>query len=156
MEQLTSGVGCALNPVMTGLLRRDTDTDDVVRNDKAGVTTCLQPEVQQGCPGATRSQLSRGGDHLPTTAKPLEGARPCQHLEFNLHRPLFSFQTFAKRPYWSQQTPASNNRRDDSTWTSPDGQHQNQTDYILCSQRLRSSIQSATTDQELTVAQIVN
>ena len=25
-------------------------------------------------------------------------------------------------------------------WTSPDGQHQNQTDYILCSQRWRSSI----------------
>ena len=31
------------------------------------------------------------------------------------------------------------------TWTSPDGQHQNQTDYILCSQRWRSSIQSTTT-----------
>ena len=27
------------------------------------------------------------------------------------------------------------------TWTSPDSQHQNQTDYILCSQRWRSSIQ---------------
>ena len=26
------------------------------------------------------------------------------------------------------------------TWISPDGQHQNQTDYILCSQRWRSSI----------------
>ena len=31
------------------------------------------------------------------------------------------------------------------TWTSPDGQHQNQTDFILCSQRWRSSIQSAKT-----------
>ena len=29
------------------------------------------------------------------------------------------------------------------TWTSPDGQPQNQIDYILCSQRWRSSIQSA-------------
>ena len=29
------------------------------------------------------------------------------------------------------------------TWTSPDGQHQNQIDYILCNQRWRSSIQSA-------------
>ena len=29
------------------------------------------------------------------------------------------------------------------TRTSPDAQHQNQTDYILCSQRWRSSIQSA-------------
>ena len=46
------------------------------------------------------------------------------------------------------------------TWTSPDGQHQNQTDYILCSQRWRSSIQSANTrpgddcgsDHELLIA----
>ena len=46
------------------------------------------------------------------------------------------------------------------TWTSPDGQHLNQTDYILCSQRWRSSIQSAKTrpgadcgsDHELLIA----
>ena len=46
------------------------------------------------------------------------------------------------------------------TWTSPDGQHRNQIDYILCSQRWRSSIQSAKTrpgadsssDHELFVA----
>ena len=31
------------------------------------------------------------------------------------------------------------------TWTSPDGQYQNQNDYILCSQRQRSSLQSAKT-----------
>ena len=31
------------------------------------------------------------------------------------------------------------------TWTLPDGQHQNQIDYTLCSQRWRSSIQSAKT-----------
>ena len=42
------------------------------------------------------------------------------------------------------------------TWTSPDGQHRNQIDYILCSQRWRSSIQSTKKDQELTVAQIMN
>ena len=42
------------------------------------------------------------------------------------------------------------------TWTSPDGQHQNKTDCILCSQRWRSCIQSAKQDQELTVAQIMN
>ena len=29
------------------------------------------------------------------------------------------------------------------TWTSPDGQYRNEIDYILCSQRWRSSIQSA-------------
>ena len=46
------------------------------------------------------------------------------------------------------------------TWTSPDGQHQNQTEYILCSQLWRSSIQSAKTrlgadcgsDHELLIA----
>ena len=31
------------------------------------------------------------------------------------------------------------------TWTSPDGQYQNQIDYILCSQGWRSSVQSAKT-----------
>ena len=31
------------------------------------------------------------------------------------------------------------------TWTSPDGQHRNRIDYILCSQRWRCSIQSAKT-----------
>ena len=31
------------------------------------------------------------------------------------------------------------------TWTAPDGQHQTQIDYILCSQKWRSSIQSAKT-----------
>ena len=31
------------------------------------------------------------------------------------------------------------------TWTSPDGQHRHQIEYILCSQRWRRSIQSAET-----------
>ena len=43
-----------------------------------------------------------------------------------------------------------------STWTSSDGQHQYQIDYILCSQSQRSFIQLAKTRQELTVAQIMN
>ena len=46
------------------------------------------------------------------------------------------------------------------TWTSPDGQYRNQTDYILCSQRWRSSTHSAKTrpgadcgsDHELLIA----
>ena len=46
------------------------------------------------------------------------------------------------------------------TWTSPDGQHRNQTDYILCSPRWSSLIQSAKTilradcgsDHELLIA----
>ena len=64
--------------------------------------------------------------------------------------------------HWFQQTPSSNNTREDRLykWTSPDGQHQNQIDYILWSQRWRSSIQSAKTrpradcgsDHELLIA----
>ena len=42
------------------------------------------------------------------------------------------------------------------TWTSSGGQYQSQTDYILCSQRWRSSIQSGKQDQDQTVAQIMN
>ena len=46
------------------------------------------------------------------------------------------------------------------TWTSPDGQHRNKIDYILCSQRWKNSIQSAKTrpgadcgsDHELLIA----
>ena len=49
------------------------------------------------------------------------------------------------------------------TWMSPDGQHQNQIDYILCSQRWRSSIQSTKTrpgadcgsDHELLIAKFI-
>ena len=49
------------------------------------------------------------------------------------------------------------------TWTSPDGQYQNQIDYILCSQRWRSPIQSAKirlgaecgTDHELPIAKFI-
>ena len=48
------------------------------------------------------------------------------------------------------------------TWTSPGGEHRNQIDYILCSQRWRSSIQSAKTrpgadcgsDHELLIAKV--
>ena len=50
----------------------------------------------------------------------------------------------------------SNNTRDDYIWTSTDDQHQNQTDYVLCSQRWRSSYNQQKQDQELTVAQIMN
>ena len=42
------------------------------------------------------------------------------------------------------------------TWTSPDGQHRNQIDYILCSQRWRSLYSQQKQDQELTVVQIMN
>ena len=59
-----------------------------------------------------------------------------------------------------QNTLVQQHRRRLYTWTSPDGQHQNQIDYIICNQRRRSSIQSAKTrpgadygsDHELLIA----
>ena len=42
------------------------------------------------------------------------------------------------------------------TWTSPDGQHQNQIDYSICSQRWKFSIQSAKTRPGADVAQNMN
>ena len=43
------------------------------------------------------------------------------------------------------------------TWTSPDGQYQNQTDYILCSSEDGEFLNSQQKqDLELTVAQIMN
>ena len=57
-------------------------------------------------------------------------------------------------------TPFQQHKRRLYPWTSPDDQHQNQIDSILCSQRWRSSIQSAKTrpgagcgsDHELLIA----
>ena len=42
------------------------------------------------------------------------------------------------------------------TWTSPDGQHQNQIDYILSIKDGEALYSQQKEDQELTVAQIMN
>ena len=42
------------------------------------------------------------------------------------------------------------------TWTSADGQHQNQIDYVLCSQDGEALYTQQKQDQDLTVAQIMN
>ena len=42
------------------------------------------------------------------------------------------------------------------TWTTPDGQHRNQIDYILCSQSGEALYSQQKQDWELTVAQIMN
>ena len=48
------------------------------------------------------------------------------------------------------------NKRRLYTWTSPDGQHWNQTDYILCSQDGEILYSQQKQDGKLTVAQIMN
>ena len=52
---------------------------------------------------------------------------------------------FCQRECSGHNTLFQQHKRRLYTWTSPDGQHRNQIDYILCSQRWRSSIQSAKT-----------
>ena len=42
------------------------------------------------------------------------------------------------------------------TWTSPNGQHRNQIDYILCSKDGKALYSQQKQDRELTVAQIMN
>ena len=44
--------------------------------------------------------------------------------------------------HWSYQSTLFQHKRQFYTWTSPDGQYRNQTDFILCSQRWRISIVS--------------
>ena len=51
--------------------------------------------------------------------------------------------TLASTFFQQANTFFQQHRRRLYTWTSPDGQHRNQTDYTLCSKRWRSSIQSA-------------
>ena len=53
-------------------------------------------------------------------------------------------------------TLCQQHRRRLCTWTSPDGQHRNQIDYILCSQNWEALYSQQKQDQELTVAQIIN
>ena len=52
-------------------------------------------------------------------------------------------QFFQENPLVTAHTLFQQHKKRLYTWTSPDGQHQNQIDYILCSQRCRSSVQSA-------------
>ena len=70
------------------------------------------------------------------------------------------FAGHSKHPLPTKNYPLPCAEKTLYTWTSPDGQHRNQIDYIPCSQRWRSSIQSAKTrpgadygsDHELLIA----
>ena len=59
-------------------------------------------------------------------------------------RPIEFFQ---KNPLVIANILFQQHKRRLYTWTSPNGQHQNQIGYVLCSQRWRSSTQSAKTRQ---------
>ena len=86
----------------------------------------------------------------------IAGNCPTAHLKPQTHRPFkqtipnkqtvqvkCSFKHFIFKSTGS--TFFQQDKRWLYTWTSPDGQHQNRTDYILCSHKQRSSTQSAKT-----------
>ena len=82
-------------------------------------------------------------------------------IQLNLHKYLFFPGLFCQEnALVIASTLFQQHKRGLYTWTSPDGKYRNQTDDILCSQRWRSSIQSAKTrrgadcgsDHELLIA----
>ena len=108
-------------------------------------------------------KLNKQGDNIQPWRTPF----PIWNLELqtNLALEFRMKQAKANRVLPREHTghskhPLSTTQENLYTWTSPDGQHQNQIDYILCSQRWRSSIQSAKTrpgadcglDHELLIA----
>ena len=85
--------------------------------------------------------------------------RKMQFFPILICAPLkFKHKSFGR--FWTPNTLFQQHKRRLYTWISPDGEHQNQIDYILCSQRWRSSIQSTKTrpgadcgsDHELLIA----
>ena len=89
------------------------------------------------------------------------GVRGKFGLEYVIYRSRAKANRVLPRKCTSySKQPIPTHKRRLYTWTSPDGQHQNQIDYTLCSQRWRSSIQSAKTrpgadcgsDHELLIA----
>ena len=119
----------------------------------------FQGPVRASCSGAGRKPV---GDERTLVAQrhPVAAseitARPrglC--VELGVGRDLKPYQVQTQRNahlksiYWVLSTVANTlfqqHKRRLYTWTSPDGKHRNQIDYILCSQRWKSTIQSAKT-----------
>ena len=63
---------------------------------------------------------------------------------------------FQENTLFLANTHFQNLNRQLYTWTSPDGQHRNQIDYSLCSQKLEALYSQRKQDWELTVVQITN
>ena len=130
----------------------------------------------------TLKKLKRNGLWRPTRSSRTDFKKRCPFHHRGLEcKSRMSRDTWSNRQAWSWSTKWSMERQTGLceenalvvaitlfqqhkrwlyTWTSPDGQHQNQSDYILCSQRWRCSIQSAKTrpglnyssDHELLIA----
>ena len=108
----------------------------------SSMKTCNLPRTntQKRCPFHYRGLECKSGKSRNTWSNrqtwPWSTKEAGQRLtEFRQENPLVMANTL-----FQQQ------KRQLYTRTSPDGQYRNQTDYILCSQRWRSSIQSAKTN----------
>ena len=69
-------------------------------------------------------------------------------LAFSMIQQMLAVWPLVPLPFLNSAWTFGSNKRRIYTWTSPDGQNWNQIDYILCSQRWRSSIQSVKTRPE--------
>ena len=104
--------------------------------------------------GLSRQEYWSGLPCLPPGDPPNPGSSSFSILSFCL---FMLFMGFSRQEYWSglpfpspvdhilSDTLFQQHKRRLYKWISPDGQHRNQIDYILCSQRWRSSIQSTKT-----------
>ena len=108
---------------------------------------------------AKEAEVERFYDDLPSRTNTKKRC-PFHHKGLE-HKSQTSRDTWSNRQIWPWNTEWSRakfcqenalvitntlfqqHKRRLYTWTSPDSQHQNQIDYILCSQRWRNSIQSA-------------
>ena len=106
-----------------------------------------------------------GGDGIYLTGQEAEKNKQHHHTACHLAAPAWGWGEGAvQRTHclieWIILALFQQHKRRLYTWTLPDGQYRSQIDYILCSQRWRSSIQSAKTrsgadcgsDHELLIA----
>ena len=108
----------------------------------------LQGQSPQISPGLTQSGNEVDGQDLAVGASGLNTGGPVEPK----HSPgVFAAQltgqcwVLPREHTGIANTLFQQHKRRLYTWTSPDGWHRNQIDYIVCSQRWRSTIQSAKT-----------
>ena len=118
------------------------------------------------CPTLMPKKLKLSTSMRPTRPSRTNTKKRCPFHLRRLCKSRKSRDTWSNRQLWSWSTkwsrakasrvlpsectvhskhPLPTRQETTWTWTSPDGQYWNQTDYILCSQRSRSSIQSTKT-----------
>ena len=87
----------------------------------------------------------KGDWNAKVKSQETRGVQANLSLEYRMRQGKSLTQFFQENTLVIANTLFQQHKKRLYTWTSPDGQYQNQMHYILCSQRWRSSIQSAKT-----------